>query len=435
MLSMISMLYLSLMFISWESTLVMSVLSILFCTIFLYKNFMYTEYLIFMFDSASTLMMFLTSVLLLLCLLCSYNMKMKSFIFYVLFLVFVLFNAFSVNNIMLFYVWFEVSLIPTLVLIIGWGYQPERLQAGSYMMLYTVGASLPLLFFIIDFGGQISAYNIYMILSLKMSTNSNWYVMACVLAFLVKLPMYLFHLWLPKAHVEAPLAGSMLLAGVLLKLGGYGLFLMLKMNHIHLANTVLMVVLTVSLWGGLLAGLMCLRQSDIKAFVAYSSISHMALVIAAVLINTAWGLAATMIIMVSHGFTSPAMFFLAYMTYLKSGSRSLMYTTGFLSVFPILSMMWFLVLMISMAAPPSINFVGELLMMPMLMMLNWTLAFNLMLLMLVSAILSMYLYTSVNHGSLSKFLTPGQSMIVPMYIGTIIHVVPLLFILKMHVFF
>jgi len=124
-------------------------------------------------------------------------------------------------DLLIFYLAFEGVLIPTYILIMGWGYQPERLQAGLYLIFYTLIASLPLLVMLLYvdiLGGEILA-SLY-----TFSGRGILVYLAGVVAFLVKIPLFIFHLWLPKAHVEAPIAGSMLLAGVLLKIGGYGLF-------------------------------------------------------------------------------------------------------------------------------------------------------------------------------------------------------------------
>lgn len=126
---------------------------------------------------------------------------------------------------MVFYLFFELSLIPILLIIMGWGYQPERLQAGLYMMLYTLFGSIPLLFGLIymyTYSGT-SRFNLMSLSGLYSGFWGGFFVLVLLLAFLIKTPIYYFHLWLPKAHVEAPMTGSMVLAGVLLKLGRYGL--------------------------------------------------------------------------------------------------------------------------------------------------------------------------------------------------------------------
>jgi NADH-ubiquinone oxidoreductase chain 4 len=143
------------------------------------------------------------------------------FILIIVVLLILLYCTFSSINLFIFYLFFESSLIPTLFLILGWGYQPERLQAGVYLLFYTLLASLPLLVGIFYLGGLKSS--LYFPLLNNLHVSHVLVYLSLILAFLVKMPIFLVHLWLPKAHVEAPVSGSMILAGVLLKLGGYGL--------------------------------------------------------------------------------------------------------------------------------------------------------------------------------------------------------------------
>nr|ANZ03443.1 NADH dehydrogenase subunit 4 [Titiscania limacina] len=335
------------------------------------------------------------------------------FSFVVLGLNLVLLLTFSLSMTIWFYFWFEASLIPTLILILGWGYQPERLQAGMYMMLYTVSASLPLLILMLWMAESTGSMSMFMpeILKIMVKTDS-WLGEILFLflfaAFLVKLPMFSVHLWLPKAHVEAPVAGSMILAGVLLKLGGYGLVRMLKMSF-YTFSPLASLLLSIGVWGGLITGLICIRQVDLKSLIAYSSVGHMGMMLAGAFSNSLWGMQAALLMMIAHGLCSSGLFTLAHYLYEKTGSRSLYVCKGMLIFLPAMAMWWFLLCISNMAAPPTINLLSEIMVFISMVYTSKMLMIPLMAMMFVAAVYNLFLYTATQHGGSPSFLNPFTS--------------------------
>nr|YP_010254884.1 NADH dehydrogenase subunit 4 [Protonemura datongensis]QUA05819.1 NADH dehydrogenase subunit 4 [Protonemura datongensis] len=319
------------------------------------------------------------------------------FLLMVLLLLILLYCTFSTTNLFMFYLFFESSLIPTLFLILGWGYQPERLQAGVYLLFYTLLASLPLLVGI--FYIYKSNDSLYIPLLYSMNISYFWFYLCLIFAFLVKMPMFLVHLWLPKAHVEAPVSGSMILAGVLLKLGGYGLLRVFKILSLS-GLSFNFIWIGVSLVGGVLVSLMCLRQTDLKALIAYSSVAHMGIVLGGLMTMTYWGFCGSFTLMIAHGLCSSGLFCLANISYERLGSRSLLINKGLMNFMPSMTLWWFLLSSCNMAAPPSLNLLSEISLLNSMVAWSWVTMLMLSFLSFFSAAYTLYIYSYSQHGKI-----------------------------------
>nr|YP_010692991.1 NADH dehydrogenase subunit 4 [Carpomya incompleta]WCB98107.1 NADH dehydrogenase subunit 4 [Carpomya incompleta] len=324
-----------------------------------------------------------------------YNNYKNLFLFNILILLLFLVLSFGSMNLFMFYLFFESSLIPTLFLILGWGYQPERLQAGVYLLFYTLLVSLPMLVGIFYLYNNLMTLNFFLMSNYLF--NYDLLYLSLILAFLVKMPMFLVHLWLPKAHVEAPVSGSMILAGIMLKLGGYGLlriFSILQISGIKYNY----IWISISLVGGVLISLVCLRQTDLKALIAYSSVAHMGIVLGGLMTLTYWGLCGSYTLMIAHGLCSSGLFCLANITYERLGSRSLLINKGLLNFMPSMTLWWFLLSSCNMAAPPSLNLLGEVSLLNSIVSWSWLTMISLSLLSFFSAAYTLYLYAYSQHG-------------------------------------
>nr|YP_010348444.1 NADH dehydrogenase subunit 4 [Charcotia amundseni]UIN24686.1 NADH dehydrogenase subunit 4 [Charcotia amundseni] len=327
----------------------------------------------------------------------SFGFKISFFFFMMLMLLFFLFLSFSVNSYLMFYVSFESCLIPILFMILGWGFQPERSMAGVYMLFYTLFGSFPLFYSIVSFGCSFGGG--YMMSSMSQGLYLGWgFSLMFISAFMIKFPMYSVHLWLLKAHVEAPVAGSMILAGVLLKLGGYGLIRVFPLIYEN-CNMLSEAIISIGLWGSFMVSLGCLRQMDMKLLIASSSVVHMGTCISGLFILSEIGYKGGVVMMIAHGVCSSGLFYMANMVYERSGSRSMHINKGLLNLMPVMSLCWFLLIGLNMASPPSVNLMSEIMLIVGLVSWSSVIVVVLVLVCFFSASYGFFFFSMSQHGA------------------------------------
>lgn len=303
-----------------------------------------------------------------------------------------LIGAFSTEHFLSFYLFFEASLIPILVFILGWGYQPERIAARLRMFFYTLVASLPLLLILLSYF-KLGLTSPLEMLKPQVAFSRNlsiWLATCLVLGFLVKLPIFLGHLWLPRAHVEAPIEGSMLLASVILKLGGYGLVLVSPfVQRLFIFSN---LILSLAMAGGGLISILCLSQLDVKVLIAYSSVAHIAIAASRILTQRFLGIWAGVLSLLAHGAVSSGIFIGANTLYQAGGSRNMLILKRVLRFNPIFCLFWFSAILGNIGGPPSPNLLSEIFIITALMQSNFLLAAPVILLTGLATVFRLILY-------------------------------------------
>jgi NADH-quinone oxidoreductase subunit M len=315
-------------------------------------------------DGISLLMVLLTILLLPLCVLCSWSYiskRVKEFHFSLLLMTSACIGVFLALDLVLFYIFWEAMLVPMFLLIAVWG-GPERRYASVKFFLYTLAGSTLLLVAIIAFYKVGGTFSIPDLTEQTFSFRFQfWVFLAMALAFAIKVPMFPFHTWLPAAHVEAPTAGSVLLASILLKMGAYGfLRFCLPLTpdaSVYFAPMMIAISVASILYGGFVA----LGQKDMKKLIAYSSVAHMGFVTLGIFIFSLRGFQGALMVMLNHGITTGALFMLVGAVYERSHSREIANNMGLGKYLPAYMFFFGLFALSSLGFPGTNSFVGELL--------------------------------------------------------------------------
>nr|YP_009127941.1 NADH dehydrogenase subunit 4 [Gongylonema pulchrum]AIY56395.1 NADH dehydrogenase subunit 4 [Gongylonema pulchrum] len=301
---------------------------------------------VFFFDSLNFLFLSFMSVLVLGYI--GFSESSFSLIFYSYLVIFFSVLFFFSNNMIFLYVFYELTMIPILFCLLGFGRQVEKIGACYYLIFYTLFFGLPYLFF---YSHLIFFFN-FVYYDFFMTYESMLFLSFC---FLVKFPVYFFHLWLPKAHVEAPTSTSMVLAGVMLKLGGVGMYRMMMGSGFF----GLEVWLFLSFFSMVFCSFICMLQSDSKSLAAYSSICHMGFVLLSEMCMVYYGKSMALVMMLAHGYTSVLMFYFIGEFFHVSGSRLIYYFRGFFNCNLLFSLFFCLVMMSNFSFPSAISFFSE----------------------------------------------------------------------------
>ena len=367
---------------------------------------LFNNYLYFGIDSLSLFFIFLTTFLIPFCILYNWNNIFSiSFEFSICIFVLelLLIFLFLSVNILMFYILFEMILIPLFVLVGINNYRKRRIHAAYLLFLYTLFGSLFMLLAILILYSQVGSLNFSLLWNAEILFNKEKLIwLLLFLSFAIKIPILPFHIWLPEAHVEAPTEGSVLLAGIILKLGIYGFLRILIPIFYETTIYFLPLIFTISLISALYTSFTTLRQIDMKRIVAYSSIGHMNIGVVGLFTLKPISMAGSLLLMFSHGIVSGALFLIIGFFYDRFKTKIIKYYSGLVHLMPIMIFIFFLFIMGNISFPTTSSFIGEFL------ILIDIITVNMQSFVLIGAVLflctaySLLLFNRLSFGNLNK---------------------------------
>ena len=311
-------------------------------------------------------------------------------------------------DLLLFYVFFE-SVLPILfILVVVYGHGSDRIRSALYLFLYTLAGSLPMLLSILIIYNNVGSTDFQLISLNEISLESQkWLWVGFFIAFAVKTPLYPFSIWLPKAHADSPLGGSIILAATILKLATYGMLRVLINFLPDATNYFSPLVQTIAVISIIYASLSTILQEDTKKLIAYSSVAHMGVVVLGLFSNTIQGMEGAMLLAIAHGFVSPALFIcVGGIIYDRTGTRNIMYLRGLVTYMPVFTIMFFIFTLCNTGIPLSLNFLGEQLSLIGIWERNPLVSILGASGIVLSACYSIFLYNRISYGSYSPYLLP-----------------------------
>ena len=356
-------------------------------------------------DGISILFVVLTTFLVPICILASYNnitFSMKEYLIAFLALEVFMIGVFISMDLILFYLFFEGGLIPMFLIIGIWGGE-RRIYSTFKFFLYTLAGSVFMLLAVIFMYWEVGTSSIPVLLQYEFSYDTQiilW--LAFFASFVVKIPMWPFHTWLPDAHVEAPTAGSVILAGILLKLAGYGFIRFSITMFPDASHYFAPMIYTLSIIAIIFTSLIALVQEDMKKLIAYSSVAHMGFVTLGIFTFTIQGIEGAIIQMISHGIVSAALFLCVGVVYDRLHTREIERYGGLVNRMPIYSFSFMIFILASLGLPGTSGFVGEFLVLLSIFSVNTYFALFATTGVVLAATYSLWLYRKIIFGQLIK---------------------------------